>query len=62
MKRIWRQRWFILAAAVFLFFATTATRAMAAGTDVQLDKILKAGVDGLTTYFNFLLDVLNKIW
>ena len=63
MKRsLWRNKWFILAMAWSIFLAGTATKVMAAGTDVQLDKILKAGVDGLIAYFNFLLDVLNKIW
>ena len=47
---------------IALFWMATSVSVAYAGTDVQLDKILKAGVDGLTEYFKFLLDVLNKIW
>ena len=62
MRRIWRQKWFILVVVVFLFFAVSYTKVALAGTDVELDKILKAGVDGLTEFFKFLINVLNKIW
>ena len=61
-RKLWKQKWFILVCLWSVFFALTATRVLAAGTDIQLEKVLKAGVDGLTAYFNFLLDVLNKIW
>ena len=62
MRRVWNIRWFLLAVLVFFFFAATYTKVALAGTDVQLDKILKAGVDGLIAYFDWLLTVLNKIW
>ena len=61
-KSIWRNKWFILICIVVLFLMATSTKVALAGTDVQLDKILKAGLDGLTAYFDWLLDVLNKIW
>ena len=62
MKRVWRQRWFMLAVIVFLFLAATRVNVALAGTDVQLDKILKAGVDGFVAYLDWLLTVLQEIW
>ena len=61
-RKLWRNKWFILAMVTTMFFALTTTRVALAGTDVQLDKILKAGVEGLTEYFKFLLDILKLIW
>jgi hypothetical protein len=61
-RKLWRNKWFILAMTATLFLAITQTRVAFAGTDAQLDKILKAGVDGLTEYFKFLIDVLQLIW
>ena len=61
-KSLWKNRWFILVCLWSVFLALTATRVMATGTDIQLEKILKAGTDGLTEYFKFLIDVLDKIW
>ncbi len=60
--RLWHNKWFILVVVLTLFLALTAIKVMAAGTDVQLEKILKAGLDGLTAYFNFLIDVLKEVW
>jgi len=62
MKRLWRNKWFISLWLVFLFFVVTYSKVAYAGTDTQLDKILKAGVDGLTAYFAWLIDVLQLIW
>jgi len=59
---LWRNKWFILAVVVAVFFGATSTKVALAGTDVQLDKILKAGVDGLKAYFEWLIDVLKLIW
>ena len=61
-RRLWLNKWFILAVAVSVFFGVTSTKVALAGTDVQLDKILKAGLDGLTAYFTWLIDVLKLIW
>jgi len=62
MKRIWKQRWFILASLIAVFLMTTVIRVQAAGTDVQLDKILKSGLDGLSAYLAWLLDVMKEVW
>ena len=61
-KQLWHNKWFILACLVVIFFGATSTKVALAGTDVQLDKILKAGADGLTAYFAWLLDVLKQVW
>jgi len=61
-KRLWHNKWFILAVVVTIFFALTQTKVVLAGTDVQLDKLLKGGLDGLTAYFAWLIDVLKVIW
>ena len=62
MKFIWRNRWFLLVSLMSVFILATATKAMAAGTDTQLDKILKAGVDGFIAFLGWLLDVLKELW
>lgn len=62
MRRLWSNKWFILAVIVFLFFAATATKAVAAGQDENLTKILSTGVDGLIAFFDWLIDVLKQIW
>lgn len=60
--RLWSNKWFILAVVVVVFFGLTTTKVALAGTDVQLDKILKSGLDGLTAYLAWLIDVLKIIW
>ena len=62
MKHIWRNKWFYLITGIAIFWLASYVRIAYAGTDVQLDKILKAATDGLIEYFKFLLDVLNKVW
>jgi len=52
----------MLAVIVFLFLAATRVNVALAGTDVQLDKILKAGVDGFVAYLDWLLTVLQETW
>ena len=47
---------------VVLSWMATSVKIALAATDVHLDKILKAGLDGLSEYFKFLIDVLNTIW
>jgi hypothetical protein len=63
-RRIWKNKWFILVSIVVMFWLITSAKIALAvpGTDVQLEKILKAGTDGLIAYFNFLLDVLREVW
>ena len=61
-RRLWRNKWFILAVMVAVFFGVTSTKVVLAGTDVQLDKILKSGLDGLVAYFAWLIEVLELIW
>ena len=60
--RLWPNKWFILAVVVAVFMGITQTKVALAGTDVQLDKLLKSGLDGLTAYFAWLIDVLRLIW
>lgn len=60
--RLWSNKWFILAVVSAVFFGLTQTKVALAGTDVQLDKILKSGLDGLTAYLAWLIDVLKIIW
>ncbi len=60
--KLWRNKWFILVSIVSLFFMATSARVVLAGTDLQLDKILKAGTDGLIEYFAWLIEVLKLIW
>lgn len=63
MKRgLYRNKWFILAVVVFLFFAATGAKVMAAGTDTQLATILQAGLDGFRAYLDWLTEVLTLIW
>ena len=62
MKHIWRNKWFYLITSITVFWIASYVKIAYAGTDVQLDKILKAATDGLIEYFKFLLDVLNKVW
>jgi len=62
MKRIWRNKWFYLVSVIALFWMVSYVRVVYAGTDVQLDKVLKAGVDGFVAFLNWLLDVLKLIW
>ena len=61
-RKLWSNKWFILVVVVAVFFGATSTKVALAGTDVQLDKILKSGLDGLTAYFAWLIDVLKLIW
>ena len=62
MKRISKNKWFVLVLVIALFWMVSYVRVAYAGTDVQLDKILKSGLDGFTAYLNWLLDVLKEIW
>lgn len=62
MKRIWNHRWFVLASLAILFWMVTYAKVVYAGTDTQLDKILKGGLDGLVAYFSWLIEVLQEIW
>ena len=62
MKRFIRNKWYILAVIVTVFFALTSTRVAMAGADSQLVQILKSGLDGLTAYFSWLIDVLKVVW
>ena len=61
-RRLWHSKWFILAMVIALFWMATSVKVAYAGTDVQLEKILKAGADGLIAYFAWLIDVLKEIW
>jgi hypothetical protein len=62
VKKLWANKWFILVVIMFLFFAATATKAVSAGQDENLTKILGTGVDGLIAFFDWLIDVLKQIW
>ena len=61
-KNIWHNKWFYLIAVITLFIMATSVKVAYAGTDTQLDKVLKAGTDGFTAYLNFLIDVLKEVW
>ena len=61
-RRLWNSRWFILMCVVGLFLMATSVRVAIAGTDAQLDKILGFGLNGLISYFDWLIDVLQMIW
>lgn len=60
--KLWKNKWFILILTTALFFGATSTKVALANTDVQLDKILKSGLDGLIAYFDWLIDLLKLIW
>ena len=62
MKHIWRNKWFYLVSVTTVFFMVTYVRVAYAGTDTQLDKILKGGLDGFTAYLTWLIAVLQEIW
>ena len=59
MKRL---IWIIPSALVGAFFLATGARVMAAGGSNELAKILEAGLNGLTAYFDWLLEVLKIVW
>ena len=62
MKKLWSAKWFILASVLALFFMATGTKVAFAGTDTQLQIILGQALAGLNAYFNFLIDILQKVW
>ena len=62
IRKLWQNKWFILVSVVTLFGMASYVKVAYASTDTQLDKILKAGIDGLVAYFTWLIDVLQKIW
>lgn len=61
-RKLYKNKWFILVSVMAVFIILTQAKVVLADTDVQLDKILKAGLDGLTAYFDWLLDVLKLVW
>ena len=62
MKRVWKNRWFVLLTLVFLFLVASSTKVALAGMDVQLTQILQSGLAGLQAYLDWLLEVLDVIW
>ena len=60
-RKMWRNKWFILAVMVFLFFAFTGTKVMAAGTDSQLTLILKAIVDLVAAGLAAVIEVFKAL-
>ena len=62
MKRVRKNKWFILLTLVFLFIMASGTKVALAGTDSELTQILQSGLAGLQAYFDWLLEVLNVVW
>ena len=61
MKRLMRNKWFILISvwSVFIFFA--GSKVALAQTDSQLAAVLSAALDGLKEFFSFLISIMGML-
>lgn len=61
-RKLWSNKWFILSVCIAIFFGATSTRVVLAGTDVQLDKIIKGIIDTHIATIDAFIEILKLIW